>query len=296
MLNINCNYFHRSTSSSADAEASPMLSSGKSGNSIDSSELDNDNTESGIGRATPPSKTFERMLSRKFGQHTVKESFQEDPDLLDVLSLYDDNNDGNEMDLMLDLESYENQSEKIDRVDCAKMMDVSFGTDSSSSKLSTENDEDSGVVVLRSNDQLIYGTIGKDRAAFSLPANTASKTMHKFLQSSKDSNNNEKSFEDCSNTLPWQKTKTNKGWRFNLDSNKSEPKRRPFGLAIQDSYLNMNELPSPSTASLHSGGLNNKSDLQLQELTTKSNSAPLLMKKENKRDGFVGQTTVLSLF
>jgi len=31
-----------------------MLSSGKSGNSLNSSELENDNIESGIGTATPP--------------------------------------------------------------------------------------------------------------------------------------------------------------------------------------------------------------------------------------------------
>ena len=45
---------NKSTSSSACEEANGALSSGKSGNSLDSSGLDNDNTESGIGTATPP--------------------------------------------------------------------------------------------------------------------------------------------------------------------------------------------------------------------------------------------------
>ena len=45
---------NKSTSSSACEEASGVLSSGKSGNSLDSAEIDNENNESGIGTATPP--------------------------------------------------------------------------------------------------------------------------------------------------------------------------------------------------------------------------------------------------
>lgn len=47
---------NKSTSSSACEVASGALSSGKSGNSLDSSGLDNNN-ESGIGTATPPKES-----------------------------------------------------------------------------------------------------------------------------------------------------------------------------------------------------------------------------------------------
>lgn len=66
--------------------------------------------------------------------------------------------------------------------------------------------------------------------------------------------------------------------------------RRPFCLQIneQSSFRNINELPSPSSASLHSG----RSNIQLKELTTKSSSAPILQKKERTKDDFVGQILV----
>lgn len=66
--------------------------------------------------------------------------------------------------------------------------------------------------------------------------------------------------------------------------------RRPFCLQIneQSSSRNINELPSPSSASLHSG----RSNMQLKELTTKSSSAPILQKKDRTKDDFVGQILV----
>lgn len=45
---------NKSTSSSAFDEPYPTLSSGKSGNSLDSSEIENCNTESGFDTSTPP--------------------------------------------------------------------------------------------------------------------------------------------------------------------------------------------------------------------------------------------------
>ncbi|XP_054085597.1 uncharacterized protein LOC105212429 isoform X2 [Zeugodacus cucurbitae] len=101
---------NNSTSSSACEEASGVLSSGKSGISLDSSGLDNDNNESGIGTATPP-----KEISYWKSQHNDNESissldalrkmkFQksgsvissDDPDLLEVLSLCDEPHGGDE--------------------------------------------------------------------------------------------------------------------------------------------------------------------------------------------------------
>lgn len=66
--------------------------------------------------------------------------------------------------------------------------------------------------------------------------------------------------------------------------------RRPFCLQTseQSSFPNISELPSPSSASLHSG----RGNIQIKELSTKSNSAPILQKKERTKDDFVGQILV----
>lgn len=218
----------------------------------------------------------------------MSDAANEDPDLLEVLSLCDDNNEGNELDLMLDMEQYENQSSKGGR-----LMDVSFGTDSSSSKLSTDHDEDSGVVVLRSKDRFGYGSY-TDRSAFSLPHGSGYRTIHKF--SPKDSNNNNSSVKEdcpqCSQTLPFQKR--SKSAIKDLDTPKAV-QCRPFCLPIQDSYQNMADLPSPSSASLHSGRMHHKYDSFLQDMSAKSSSAPLLMKKDKVRDNFIEQKTVSNL-
>lgn len=268
--------------------ASPVLSSGKSGNSLDSSELDNEHTtESGIGRLTPL-KGLLRVGSKKFHRGLLSDAATEDPDLLEVLSLCDDNNEGNELDLMLDMEQYENQSKRL--------MDVSFGTDSSSSKISTDHDEDSGVVVLRAKDRFGFGG-STDRSAFSLPHGSGYRTIHKFSVSPKDSNNNNNSIKEdcqqCSQTLPFQKRTKSVAKELDTPKRSDSVKSRPFGLPIQDSYQNITDLPSPSSASLHSGRTNHKYDSNfLQDMSSKSSSAPLLMKKDKVRDNFIEQKTV----
>lgn len=256
--------------------------------------MDNEHTtESGIGRLTPLSgKNFVRSGSRKSHRGLLADAANDDPDLLEVLSLCDDNNEGNEMDLILDMEIYENQSKN------GRLMDVSFGTDSSSSKLSTENDEDSGVVVLRHKDRYGFGGYS-DRSAFSLPHGSGYRTIHKFSVSPKDANNNNSIKEDCqqcSQTLPWQKRSKSASKDLNIPKRSEEVKCRPFGLPIQDSYPNMADLPSPSSASLHSGRISHKYDSHLlQDMSTKSNSAPLLMKKDKIRDKFAEEKTVSNL-
>lgn len=47
----------------------------------------------------------------------------------------------------------------------------------------------------------------------------------------------------------------------------------------EEPFHNVSDQPFPSTASLHSGH-----NIGLQELTTKSNSAPILLKNERKKD------------
>lgn len=65
--------------------------------------------------------------------------------------------------------------------------------------------------------------------------------------------------------------------------------QRPFGLAINsEPFRNIAELPSPSSASLHSAN----GQIALQELATKSNSAPILLKKEKALDQFSRQLLV----
>ncbi|XP_054747775.1 uncharacterized protein LOC129253431 isoform X3 [Anastrepha obliqua] len=95
---------NNSTSSSACEEASGVLSSGKSGISLDSSGLDNDNNESGIGTATPPKdiaywknqhndnesvSSLDALRKMKF-QKSSSVASSDDPDLLEVLSLCDE--------------------------------------------------------------------------------------------------------------------------------------------------------------------------------------------------------------
>lgn len=69
-------------------------------------------------------------------------------------------------------------------------------------------------------------------------------------------------------------------------------RNKPFALHLtNDAYHNAMELPSPSTASLHSG----LGRFVMQQLTTKSSSAPILLKNERKRDDFIGQP-IVSIF
>ncbi|XP_067619349.1 uncharacterized protein cv-c isoform X2 [Eurosta solidaginis] len=100
---------NNSTSSSACEEVSGVLSSGKSGISLDSSGLDNDNNESGIGTATPPKDTYwknqhndnesvsslDALRKMKF-QKSSSVASSDDPDLLEVLSLCDESRGADE--------------------------------------------------------------------------------------------------------------------------------------------------------------------------------------------------------
>ena len=240
--------FFRSTSSSACEDVSAVLSSGKSGNSLDSnSELDN--PESGIGTATPPKDISEnwkhldgsswvrRGSNRPIKQLEMMRSLSsEDPDLLEVLSQYD----GSES----EFEDYHPQIGSSDTLDNIKSIDMSFGTDSSSSD-----------VVLRSKNDLYSidsNKLHKGNAS-SLPTNSQTSSKRIFTINIK--------LKSCQNV--------------------TESKRKTFYLPLepfQNTSSNMVDLPSPSSASLHSG----HGHLLAEELLAKSNSAPLLPKKDGK--------------
>lgn len=55
-----------------------------------------------------------------------------------------------------------------------------------------------------------------------------------------------------------------------------------------ETFHNVSDQPFPSTASLHSGH-----NIDLQELTTKSNSAPILLKNERKKDYLQVQVIIM---
>uniref|UniRef100_T1PIF9 RhoGAP n=1 Tax=Musca domestica TaxID=7370 RepID=T1PIF9_MUSDO len=64
-------------------------------------------------------------------------------------------------------------------------------------------------------------------------------------------------------------------------------RQEPFQSLLAPTHFH--ELPSPSSASLHSG----HEILDTQELSTKSNSAPLLLKQEKRLDDFANQNVTL---
>lgn len=110
----------------------------------------------------------------------------------------------------------------------------------------------------------------------------------KHIRSFPVKNNNYKIWNDNCNSLPIGKR--------DVKSESRIPEivlpRRPFYLTIdqepfQQNNSNSVDLPSPSSASLHSGHGN----LLLQELGAKSSSAPILLKKDGKND-FVEQKMV----
>lgn len=281
-----------------------MLSSGKSGNSLDStSELEN--AESGIGTATPPKDkddsswgkrhSFSRSDSASGWIRRESVMTQTNPvsvrsinrtnsangggsdydnDGIDNLSLYDANESENDEFLIM-MNNFEQCNAKS--VDGNKNMDNSFSTDSSSStKLSIENDDENDVVL---RNKMIYSSkSGFDknvtRNAISFPVN--------YLVNAKNSY-----------SLPHNNKRiiTTNASKENGGATKVLPKR-PFYLPLeQEPFQNNNstnivDLPSPSSASLHSGCGN----LIVEELGTKSNSAPILLKKDAKNQKYAGQT------
>lgn len=187
---------------------------------------------------------------------------QDDPDLLEVLSLCEGTNDEEDFNDDIDALTDEKRMEKS--------IDASTATDSSSSytkSSSAERDDDSEIVLLRHHNKL------RVPSACSLQHERLHAVSFPVHYSDRSLNGS-------------QTTRSESGSAVASSENGS---RRPFGLQIaNEPFPNILELPSPSSASLHSGHGN----IVMQELTTKSNSAPILLKKERKRDDFNAQPIV----
>lgn len=211
---------------------------------------------------TQTSPTIQRS---NYGQ-LVSQNSQDDPDLLEVLSLCEGTND--EEDFNDDNESLTEERRM------EKSIDASTATDSSSSyakSSSAERDDDPDIVLLRRHNRLRAPSacsLQNERLhAISFPVHYSDKSLNGSQTGRSDSGSAAASSENGSHFSP----------------------RRPFGLQItNEPFQNILELPSPSSASLHSGHGN----IVMQELTTKSNSAPILLKKERKRDDFTAQPIV----
>lgn len=77
---------------------------------------------------------------------------------------------------------------------------------------------------------------------------------------------------------------------FKYSTTRSSDKKIPNS-SKDENFHNASDQPFPSTASLHSGH-----NIGLQELTTKSNSAPILLKNERKKDYLQVGETIITIF
>ncbi|XP_030369444.1 uncharacterized protein LOC115620377 isoform X2 [Scaptodrosophila lebanonensis] len=333
---------NNSTSSSACEEAAGVLSSGKSGISLDSSGLDNDNNESGIGTATPPKdmshwkshqlhhrangssgggltnndnesiSSLEALRKIKFPKSGSVAS-SDDPDLLEVLSLCDEAIHGNESqdDMLLhddqkpqpklrrqQQQPQKGETEKATTNEYDECLD-DFMTgcdwdctdgDASSSGGGTSATSGSGTttgeltaaapVVLRRRYNAVLAPCvgrGKNHRSYSLDT-TGQQQLHQHHHL-------------LPRKLPHLQGRPHTKERAQLSL---ALRQEPFQSLLSPNLHHFGELPSPSSASLHSG---HEGGIGLQEqLTTKSNSAPLLLKERERSrrcDDFAAQHLTL---
>lgn len=178
----------------------------------------------------------------------------DDPDLLEVLSLCeattdeDEDEDEEEEPSLNDVKLHEDR----------KLLDCSFGTDSSCSNKSSHDDDEMEVVLRHHNtaNARSFVTAAQRQRHVTISPKTSAQYEH----------------------------------FGSYELGLSAAERRPFGIQISgEAFANIGELPSPSSASLHSG----HGQMMQEQLTTKSNSAPILLKKEKKlRDDFAAQKIV----
>lgn len=202
---------------------------------------------------TQTSPSIESNALSPFKMASSPTNCADDPDLLEVLSQCEDTN--------AEYDFNEDDEQRADRhLDKDRMDTLSVDTKNGSA----ERDEDSEVVMLRNGDVVVLRHDYSDKSLSSL------KTTKSEWDSVSMANHHD-------------------SYRSSNGSILQMPLRRPFGLQLtHEPFHNIMELPSPSSASLHSGHGNTL----MQELTTKSNSAPILLKKERKRDDFVVQPIV----
>lgn len=191
----------------------------------------------------------------------------DDLDNLDVLSLCEGTTD--EYDITED--DYLSDDRKLDK---------SIDTASSCTKSSSaERDDDSDVVILRNQ-----ANAHRAPSACSLPQESVRlhATSYPIHYSDKSLHGVKSEYSSSSSA-----------GSSSIGNPTRLPPRRPFVLHLHNEpFHNVLELPSPSSASLHSG----HGHIAMQELTTKCNSAPILLKKERKRDEFVGHPIVSTIF
>ncbi|KAH8351240.1 hypothetical protein KR084_012201 [Drosophila pseudotakahashii] len=303
------------SSSSACEEATGVLSSGKSGISLDSSFLDNDNNESGIGTATPPKdmshywkshhlqnhhhhhhhhhhhrkcvggaqdnesvSSLEALRKMKF-QKSGSVASSDDPDLLEVLSQCGSGGEAaNEsQDDMLDEEK--DKAGKSQDYDECQMWDCDC-TDGDASSASGGGGVTATPVVLR-------------RKYTAPPPILVPRTQRSH---SLDHYHSPQPLLHPRKVLPIQHQAIKHKERDQLSL---VLRQEPFQALLSPSTTAANqlhhfvELPSPSSASLNSG-LGDSGGIQ--ELSTKSNSAPMLLKEREmsrRFDNFQAQHLTL---
>ncbi|XP_068154084.1 uncharacterized protein cv-c isoform X1 [Drosophila tropicalis] len=313
------------SSSSACEEAAGVLSSGKSGISLDSSGLDNDNNESGIGTATPPKdmshwkshhlqhhhhhhhhhhrpggggsapdnesvSSLEALRKMKF-QKSGSVASSDDPDLLEVLSQCGSGGEAatESQDDMLDEESAVKQRECQDEFEMGQHFCDCDYTDGDASSASGGPASIATPVVLRRKytaaaaPPILVPCVGR-RTQRSLSLDHHHQLQHHLMMQPRNK------------LLPRHNGTTNGKERSQL----TLPLRQePFQCPLSPTATTITqlhhfvELPSPSSASLHSG-LGDSGGIQ--ELTTKSNSAPLLLKERERSrrcDDFAAQHLTL---
>ncbi|XP_037812295.1 serine-rich adhesin for platelets-like [Lucilia sericata] len=345
---------NNSTSSSACEEASGVLSSGKSGISLDSSGMENDNNESGIGTATPPKDiSYWRGMPHRHHHHhhhhnqqdnesitsldvLRKMKFQkgssvtssDDPDLLEVLSLCDETHDEDDDDEVgetdtkslkevneEDMDDYDmvdeddeghDDFEVVTYCDCDYTEDgdnssASAGSNSTrtNSSLNNGSQSDTSGVVLRRKyaaspimvpypTQTLHGSPHNSRAqkcrSHSLDTSSLpnSYNHHHTATQQTQFHAHHQSQAQLARKLQHLRDRHKDRNQLSLAL-----RQEPFQSLLAPTHFH--ELPSPSSASLHSG----HEILDTQELSTKSNSAPLLLKQEKRRDDFANQNVTL---
>ncbi|KAH8340532.1 hypothetical protein KR059_000706 [Drosophila kikkawai] len=311
------------SSSSACEEATGVLSSGKSGISLDSSGLDNDNNESGIGTATPPKdmsywkshpmqhhlhhhhhhhhhhrngggsaqdnesvSSLEALRKIKF-QKSGSVASSDDPDLLEVLSQCGSGGEAaNEsQDDMLDEEKDKTGSKSEHYDECQDEFGVCDCdcTDGDASSASGGGGVTATPVILR-------------RKYTAPPPILVPRTQRSH---SLDHYHSPQLLQrPCLKILPnyhpatAMKHKERGQLSLVLRQEPFQSLLSPSATAAHQLH-HFVELPSPSSASLHSG-LGDSGGIQ--ELTTKSNSAPLLLKEREmsrRFDDFAAQHLTL---
>ncbi|KAI8118390.1 Rho GTPase-activating protein 7 [Lucilia cuprina] len=345
---------NNSTSSSACEEASGVLSSGKSGISLDSSGMENDNNESGIGTATPPKDiSYWRGMPHRHHHHhhhnqqdnesitsldvLRKMKFQkgssvtssDDPDLLEVLSLCDETHDEDDDDEvgetdnkslkevneedMDDYDMVDEDDEGHDDFEVVTYCDCDYTEDGDNSSASAGSNS------TRTNSSLNNGSqsdtsgvvLRRKYAASPIMVPYATQTLHgspqngraqKCRSHSLDTSSLPNSYNNHHHTATQQtqfhahhhsQAQLARKLQHLRDRHKDRNqlslalRQEPFQSLLAPTHFH--ELPSPSSASLHSG----HEILDTQELSTKSNSAPLLLKQEKRRDDFANQNVTL---